>query len=293
MSEYRIRPAAETDAEEIALLVDTAADLEQMSPRESFPLTAAIVVQWLRERASGYILLENEALVAYAELNADDEVRQRYWIGHLAVHPRKRGRGRGRVFVHGLGRVARTLQRAREVWISAFAENAAALRCYESAGFQRVGARRVLGRQLIDLRLRVDDDRHIFSRRALAIYGAMAGLLSLALLPGQTRAMLGSHLNLTLTILTLVIAPALSAAAAVAFRPVLPHRDTGGVALLLRPLFHSILAGVVTALGWLALSFIFTNSSELSLPGTLRLAPQYGAGWGIITTFLAQMLLRR
>lgn len=150
----RIRRARATDAAAIAALVDSAEALRQVSPLEAFPLDRATVLHWLLQRDAGHVLEDRGEIEAYGELVPDARSADRLWIGHMIVHPRRRGLGIGQRLVQELLRVAEHEHGAREVAISAFADNERALRCYEACGFVRVDEERVDGRLLVGLRHR-------------------------------------------------------------------------------------------------------------------------------------------
>ena len=85
-----------------------------------------------------YVLREDGVLLAYGEVWVDDD-EQEVELGRIIVRPERRGRGVGR-------RVVRLLldQAAQTGYRTAFlrvaAENAAALVCYQAAGFVPVPA---------------------------------------------------------------------------------------------------------------------------------------------------------
>lgn len=185
----QVRRARATDAGAIAALVDTAEALRQVSPLESFPLDRATVLHWLLQRDAGYVLEDRGEIVAYGELVPDQQRPGRLWIGHMMVHPRRRGLGLGQRLVQELLNIAEHDRNAREVAISAFADNARALRCYEACGFVRVDTEQVEGRPLVGMRRRFHSRQR--SPRTLALVSS--GLLGLAVaavvLDGTVRAL--------------------------------------------------------------------------------------------------------
>jgi hypothetical protein len=135
-------------------MVASAEDLRQVSPLESFPLDRATVLHWIVKRDSGWVIEDHGEVVAYGELVPDKSREDRFWIGHMIVHPRRRG-------------------------ISAFADNARALRCYESCGFVRVDQERVEGRPLVGMRLKFSNRRHSPGPGLLATTGILASIFAL------------------------------------------------------------------------------------------------------------------
>ncbi len=176
----RIRRAVAADAVSIAAMVTTAEDLRQVSPLEAFPLDTATVLHWLMKRDAGYVLEDNGEIVAYGELVVDQTDPARQWIGHMIVHPRRRGLGIGQRLVHELVRLAEHEREAREVAISAFAENERALRCYGSCGFARVESERVEGRKLVGMRLRFASRRSSPAQLPSLIVAGAALLFAIA-----------------------------------------------------------------------------------------------------------------
>ena len=177
----RVRRAVAADAGRIASLVASAEDLRQVSPLESFPLDQATVLHWILRRNAGYVIEDRGEIVAYGELVPDPDRPDRYWIGHMIVHPRRRGLGLGQRLVHELVRVAEVEKEARVVAISAFADNPRALRCYETCGFERVDQERVEGRALVGMRLHFPARRRSPDLLVLAGAGVLAALTALAL----------------------------------------------------------------------------------------------------------------
>ena len=100
-------------------MVNSAEDLRQVSPLEIYPLEQATVLHWLMQRDAGHVLEDRGEVVAYGELVPDKDDPARLWIGHMIVHPRRRGLGFGQRLVHELVRVAEQEREAREVAISA------------------------------------------------------------------------------------------------------------------------------------------------------------------------------
>ncbi|RKZ13535.1 hypothetical protein DRQ32_01375 [bacterium] len=188
----RIRRAVASDAVSIAAMVTTAEDLRQVSPLEAFPLDTATVLHWLMKRGAGHVLQGKSEIVAYGELVPDQTDPARQWIGHMIVHPRRRGLGIGQRLVHELVRIAEHEREAREVAISAFAENERALRCYGSCGFARVESERVEGRQLVGMRLRFASRRRSPAQLSSLLVAGLAVLLSIAGLARAATAMVAA-----------------------------------------------------------------------------------------------------
>jgi GNAT superfamily N-acetyltransferase len=161
-------------------MVASAEDLRQVSPLESYPLDQATVLHWIVQRDAGWVIEDHGEIVAYGELVPDTARDDRFWIGHMIVHPKRRGLGLGTRLVHELVRVAEVEKAARVVAISAFADNLRALRCYESCGFVRVDRERVEGRPLVGMRLKFASRKHSPGPGLLAVTGLVASAIAVA-----------------------------------------------------------------------------------------------------------------
>jgi len=188
----RIRRANAGDAVKIAAMVGSVEDLRQVSPLEIFPLDQATVLHWLMQRDAGYTLEDRGEVVAYGELVVDKDDSARLWIGHMIVHPRRRGLGLGQRLVHELVRVAEHEREAREVAISAFADNPRALSCYEACGFIRVDQERIEGRMLVGMRLRFASRVRTPRLAVTVMTSAVALFVAGVIRPGATWAMISS-----------------------------------------------------------------------------------------------------
>lgn len=176
----RVRPARPDDAGVVATLVSTPGELAQVSPDETFPLTAETVRHWIEHRRSGYVLEQRGRVVGYAELVDDGRAPDRVWVGHMMVVPSQRGLGLGRILVRALQGIAERERDVREVAISAFADNPRALQCYRRCGFQDRGTHRVHDRELVELRYLVPGRRPLVSLSAAAGSGLLTASLVLA-----------------------------------------------------------------------------------------------------------------
>lgn len=77
--------------------------------------------------------------LAYGEVNLLNERRREYWLGHLIVDPRQRGRGVGRWLAELLLQEAFDRLGARRVSLVVFPENRSAIACYRAAGMRDEG----------------------------------------------------------------------------------------------------------------------------------------------------------
>jgi ribosomal protein S18 acetylase RimI-like enzyme len=113
-------------------------ELRDWAARADFPLTDATVFHaWHADAdVAPYVLLTEDIPVAYGEIWLDESDGSAE-LGRLVVSPRHRGRGLGRMLVERLASRADDAG-YQQVWVRVIPTNAAALRCYESAGFTRV-----------------------------------------------------------------------------------------------------------------------------------------------------------
>jgi ribosomal protein S18 acetylase RimI-like enzyme len=291
MPPHRVRLARIGDAPAIAALVASPTDLYQVAPQESYPLTAEVVGHWIQSRGGCHVLEEEGEILAYAELVRDSGRARVWWIGHVVVQTRRRGRGIGRELVGALARAAAEQHAAQAVWISVFADNPAGLRAYRGVGFHIMQRRRFLGRELIDLQLWLDRDTRCLSRLSTAVFAGLGGVLTLALLPGETRAALVDELRLPWWIVSLGCA-ASSIVIGLSLRRLLPDPRTSGIAPLARPMLFGICAGICLAILWSLIDLALRPGRVWDPLRALMLGLQYGAGWGLAAVFVSQLLLR-
>ena len=131
-------------AAEVAAWVQTEQDLLWLAPSTEPPLTSRKVVEWVKPGGSAYALCRADGhgpstLVGYCELNPIRSRTTDLWIGHVVIRPADRGRGYGRFFLRWLSAEALDRRGAERICLVVFPRNAPAIRCYESAGFRRVG----------------------------------------------------------------------------------------------------------------------------------------------------------
>jgi RimJ/RimL family protein N-acetyltransferase len=147
--------------------VSTGEVLVWLGASDWWPLTPEKVVGWKRpggaafvyERAAGASGRSHESvwtidpfhssssaaqrghteLLAYGELNPMRGEADHFWLGHVIVNPRCRGRGIGAEFVRRIVRHGVECLGVRRVSLIVFPENAAAMACYRAAGFSKSG----------------------------------------------------------------------------------------------------------------------------------------------------------
>lgn len=236
-----VRPARPADAEAVAGLLVTAADLAQVSPDETYPLTPETVRHWIEKRRAGYVLEQRRNIVGYAELVDDARDSDRVWIGHMMVSPGQRGLGLGRTLVDALLHIAEHDRDVSEVAISAFEDNERAQRCYRGCGFRDRATHRVKERRLVEMRYRVPGRRPLVPVPVVMTILTLAAALVIALAGPSTWQPV-----LVIPVVTTVVL------AAWALHPLLPLRRDLGLRRVLRALGYSFAVGssavLVTAL---------------------------------------------
>ena len=112
-----------------------------LAPRTSPPLTVRKILDWAAVGHNLLMLLtpEQPDPLAYGEVNVLLQRQREYWLGHLIVDPRHRGRGLGRQLTRLLLRRAFQRYNARRVSLVVFPENVAAVASYHAVGMQEDG----------------------------------------------------------------------------------------------------------------------------------------------------------
>jgi RimJ/RimL family protein N-acetyltransferase len=125
----------------IASWVRTDEDLRWLAPGTPPPLTGPKIAGWRKPGGSSLVAFEGRSAypVCYGELNPMRHEADHYWIGHVIVDPALRSCGIGKAFVRLLLSHAFGTRAARKVSLVVFPDNRAAIHCYESCGFRRVG----------------------------------------------------------------------------------------------------------------------------------------------------------
>jgi ribosomal protein S18 acetylase RimI-like enzyme len=104
-----------------------------------WPVDPSVFCAWHEDPdVRPYVLREDGVLLAYGEVWVDDD-EQEVELGRIIVRPERRGQGVGRIVVSLLLDQA-TRTGYRSAFLRVAAENAAALVCYQAAGFVRVPA---------------------------------------------------------------------------------------------------------------------------------------------------------
>lgn len=129
----------DADAAAVASWARDPRDAFWVAPSSAPPITADTVRTWVRKAATALVLRENGRVVAYGELNPLESQKRSWWVGHMLVDPTVRGRGLCRQLTRSLLRHAFEIERAREVLLIVFPQNAGARRAYEACGFRECG----------------------------------------------------------------------------------------------------------------------------------------------------------
>jgi len=128
-------------AERVVSWVCDSREAYWLAPRTTPPLTAEKVRAWGQPGRNPFMLVEAEDLepLAYGEVNELRRKQNEYWLGHLIVDPRQRGRRLGRRLTELLLDQAFNNYGARRVSLVVFPGNAAAIATYRSAGMRADG----------------------------------------------------------------------------------------------------------------------------------------------------------
>jgi RimJ/RimL family protein N-acetyltransferase len=270
MNEVHVRPASFDDVPVIAELSPSAEDMRQAAPREMAPLDEEMVTQWMRERGSGFVLESNGRIVAYGELNENLEESNTYWIGHVMVHPRRRGAGFGRNLVGALLKHAMETLHAREVRISAFDDNPAALKCYRACGFTEQGRRFIDGRILVDFRFRDQGSERILPPLVAMLFVLSATGLTALLSPASSKFWL-QDMGQDAIGFALILGTIVAGLMGLFLHPLLPRRSGTRIERLLLPVIYGAAVALSSAI---VLALIFFMLARL--------------GMGMGTTLLSQ-----
>lgn len=138
----RLMPFEDEHAARVASWVLDEREAYLIAPRTPPPLTAEKIRGWSGPGRQQFLLIEigKKRPVAYGELNVLRTAERHFWLGHLIVDPRRRGRGLGTRLTRLLLERAFNQQGARRVTLVVFPENHRALACYRAAGLREAGA---------------------------------------------------------------------------------------------------------------------------------------------------------
>jgi ribosomal-protein-alanine N-acetyltransferase len=128
-------------AERVVSWVRSPREAFWLAPRTTLPLTAEKVRRWAGPGRSPFMLITSDdpEPLAYGELNELRRRRDEYWLGHLIVDPRRRGRGLGRQLTQMLLHQAFQIRHARRVSLVVFPQNLAAIATYRAVGMRADG----------------------------------------------------------------------------------------------------------------------------------------------------------
>lgn len=137
----RLTAFDERYAPQVVSWVRGALEAYWLAPRTPPPLTVDKVRAWSRPGRNPFMLVESDdpEPVAYGELNELRRRQNEYWLGHLIVNPRQRGRGLGRYLTEMLLYRAFHVHNARRVSLVVFPDNAAAIATYRWVGMREDG----------------------------------------------------------------------------------------------------------------------------------------------------------
>ena len=138
MLELRTRPVAEAGFARLCTFAQSAEELFFLFPKASFPLTPAQLARAVAARADSTVVEGGGQVLAFANFY-QWQVDGACAIGNVMVAPDYRGNGVGRALIDAMIMTALSKYRAREVRVSCFNRNTAALLFYARLGFLPCG----------------------------------------------------------------------------------------------------------------------------------------------------------
>ncbi|MDX9765764.1 MAG: GNAT family N-acetyltransferase [Ectothiorhodospiraceae bacterium] len=133
-ADIHIRPAGEADHPAICALIPSPEELFLVYPRGRHPLTVEQLASLAAERHALTVMTDGEQVIGFANLYGL-EAGSHAFIGNVIVARTHRGQGLGRRLVRYMLDVAFGRHELREVCISVFNDNTAALLLYAGLGF--------------------------------------------------------------------------------------------------------------------------------------------------------------
>ncbi len=137
----RLLPFQPAWAELVVSWVQDAREAYWLAPLTAPPLTPVEVLRWHKPDHNPFALVvqHNPDPIGYGEVNRLEGRNREYWLGHLIVDPRRRGKGYGAQLTRLLLREAFEERGARRVTLVVFPHNEAARACYRAAGMREDG----------------------------------------------------------------------------------------------------------------------------------------------------------
>lgn len=136
---FEHRRAQLEDIDAICALPQDATELFYMFPMASWPLTRSQMVRQMTKRNESTVILHEDKVIGYANIYGL-EVGSNCFIGNVIIDRDHRNMGAARYLMSVMTEAARTTYRVKEVWISVFTENTAAVNLYNSLGFKSCGS---------------------------------------------------------------------------------------------------------------------------------------------------------
>jgi ribosomal protein S18 acetylase RimI-like enzyme len=130
------RPLEDRDAVTICGFVQSAEELFFAFPKATFPLTPDALIAGARQRFSPTVVLQDDAVVGYANFINVKEDRGGCTLGNLMVHPDHRRAGVATFLVKKMMHIAFETYCARFIRAACFSHNQAAYQMYHRLGFK-------------------------------------------------------------------------------------------------------------------------------------------------------------
>lgn len=131
---YKFRRAKKSDLKEILTFARDQRELFYFFPSASYPLTTEQLEQQLNERHESTVMLEHGKLVGFANFY-NVQNRNIAFIGNVIIKPEKRGQGLGSKLLQAMITTGFSQLQLKEVHLSCYNNNTAALLFYTKLGF--------------------------------------------------------------------------------------------------------------------------------------------------------------
>lgn len=128
------RPATEADIHRICEFPQSEEELFFLFPKATYPLTYAQLKEAIDQRAESTVFLFDGDIAGFSNFYVFEH-NGRCSIGNVIVNPGYRNRGVARHIIEYMTQTAFSVYNAKEVQVSCFNQNTAALLLYPSLGF--------------------------------------------------------------------------------------------------------------------------------------------------------------
>lgn len=127
------RPVRDADLPAICSFARSAEELYYLAPRARFPLDVEQLAASIAQRSDSSVVCRGEEVLAFANIYRREEGA--CWVGNVAVAAQARRQGVAGFLMQRMARLAAERHGARELRVSCFNPNTAALRLYARLGY--------------------------------------------------------------------------------------------------------------------------------------------------------------